>query len=101
MTPLPFVEGKIDSGPAFLANGRLAFTSTRDGNYTTNVWYSTSLTRGMRLWSMDPDGRNVDLASHHSLSQEQGLSCRMVALSPRTEGLDELGRSGRPTPWWR
>ncbi len=72
VTPLPFVEGQIDSGPAFLANGRLAFTSTRDGNYTTNVWYSTSLTRGTRLWSMDPDGRNVDLASHHSLSQEQG-----------------------------
>ena len=71
VTPLPYVEGQFDTGPAFLADGRLAFTSTRDGNFTTNVWGSTSLTRGTRIWTMDVDGRNVDLASHHSLSQEQ------------------------------
>lgn len=69
ITPLPFVPNEIDSGPAFLPNGRLAFTSTRDGHRGTKVSSGTS--RGTRIYTMDLDGRNVDIASHHSLAQEQ------------------------------
>ena len=72
VTALPFVSGEFDSGPAFLPNGRLLFTSTRDGNRSTIVFRTGSNgQRGVRLWSMDDDGRNVDLVSHHSLGQEQ------------------------------
>ncbi len=71
VTPLPFVEGEFDTGPAFLPNGRLAFTSTRDGHMTTLVFTTTASRRGTRIWSMDLDGRNVSLDSHHSLSMEE------------------------------
>src|SRR5690606_36989552 len=68
---LPHVEGAFDAGPAFLPNGRLAFTSTRDDSSSTLV-YSTNATRpGTRIYAMDLDGRNVDLSSHHALAQEQ------------------------------
>jgi MYXO-CTERM domain-containing protein len=71
VTALPFVEGEFDSGPAFLPNGRLAFTSSRDGNYSTLVWGTNLTSRGTRIWAMDIDGRNVDLSSHHSLAREE------------------------------
>jgi len=67
----PFEDGIYDSGPAFLANGRLAFTSNRDKHTTTVVWRSTGSSEGTRIWSIDLNWKNLDLASHHSLSQEQ------------------------------
>ena len=67
----PFETGIYDSGPAFLANGRLAFTSTRDNHTTTVVWRSTGSGIGTRIWSIDLNWNNLDLDSHHSLSQEQ------------------------------
>ncbi len=70
-TELPGLDAVFDTGPAFLANGRLAFTSTRDGNTSTMVWGTNSSRPGTRIWTMDLDGRNVDLASHHSLSMEE------------------------------
>jgi hypothetical protein len=71
VTALPTVDGAIDAGPAFLPDGRLAFTSTREESMTTLVWRSTGTGRGTRIWTMDLDGRNADIASHHSLSHEQ------------------------------
>ena len=70
-TVIPYVSGVWDSGPAFLSNTRIAFTSTRDGNASTLVFGTGSVSDGTRIWSMDIDGRNIDLSSHHSLSQEQ------------------------------
>ncbi|KGJ95942.1 PD40 domain-containing protein [Thalassotalea sp. ND16A] len=67
----PFEPGIYDSGPAFLANGRIAFTSNRDGNTSTVVWRTTASAQGTRIWTIDQNWRNLDLASHHSLSQEQ------------------------------
>ena len=66
-----FVPGVYDSGPAFISNTRIAFTSTRDGNTTTIIWGTTGSRAGTRIWTVDIDGKNPDLASHHSLSQEQ------------------------------
>ncbi|AKT43847.1 MYXO-CTERM sorting domain-containing protein [Chondromyces crocatus] len=68
---LPHVAGTFDTGPAFLPNGRLAFTSTRDGHTSTLVFGTTNSSPGTRIWSMDLDGNNLDIASHHSLAQEQ------------------------------
>lgn len=70
-TVFPFVDGVWDSGPAFIDDFRLAFTSTRDGNTSTLVPGTTSSGLGTRIWTIDLDGRNPELASHHSLSQEQ------------------------------
>ncbi len=67
----PFEDGIFDSGPAYLANGRLAFTSNRDKHTTTVVWRSTQSSEGTRIWSIDLNWKNLDLSSHHSLSQEQ------------------------------
>ncbi len=73
ITSMPFVSGIYDSGPAYLTDNRIAFTSTRDGNTHTSVWRMGSSGKGTRIWAMDlfPFGSNLDLSSHHSLSQEQ------------------------------
>ncbi|MDR4518177.1 MAG: Ig-like domain-containing protein [Nitrosomonas sp.] len=68
---MPYQAGIYDSGPAFISNERIAFTSTRDEHTTTVVWGSTASKLGTRIWTVDVDGKNPDLASHHSLSQEQ------------------------------
>ncbi len=67
----PFEQDIYDSGPAFLVNGRLAFTSNRDKHTTTVIWRSSGSKVGTRIWSIDLNWKNLDLASHHSLSQEQ------------------------------
>lgn len=39
---IPFTASVYDSGPAFISNTRVAFTSTRDEHTTTVVWGSTA-----------------------------------------------------------
>ncbi len=68
-TSIPYEVGVFDSGPAFISEDRIAFTSTRDGNASTQV--GTSHKPGTRIWAVDITGDNMDLSSHHSLSQEQ------------------------------
>lgn len=69
LTPLPHTPGIFDSGPAWLADGRLAFTSTRSGQFSTPVSLSQRLSS--QIFSMDRDGRNVEKASYHALAGEQ------------------------------
>lgn len=71
LTELPHVPGVFDAGPAWLPDGRLAFTSSRDGSRATMVFGTNSSALGSRIFTVDPDGRNLDLASHHGLSQDQ------------------------------
>jgi len=71
ITELPHVPDTFDAGPAWLPDGRLAFTSSRDGNRSTMVFGTNSARLGSRIFAVDPDGRNLDLASHHGLSQDQ------------------------------
>lgn len=71
VSAMPFEEGLYESGPSFLSNGRIAFTSNRDNNTSTNVWRSSGSSIGTRIWTVDRNWKNLDLASHHSLSQEQ------------------------------
>jgi hypothetical protein len=49
--------GVFNTGPAFLPDGRIVFTSTRD-NFVPNKM-TNSGQRAMQLWVMDGDGRNV------------------------------------------
>ena len=70
-TVIPYVEGVWDSGPAFTSNTRISFTSTRDRHASTLIFGSGSVSDSTKIWAMDIDGRNLDLSSHHSLSQEQ------------------------------
>lgn len=71
-TILTYAPGTWDSGPTFIGANRVAFTSTRDEHNTTLIFrgISTSI-RGTRIHSVDLDGKNLSLDSHHSLSQEQ------------------------------
>ncbi len=71
VTALPHTAGTFDTGPAFLPNGRLSFTSTRDGNRSTVVFHTTASRVGVRIWAMDLDGRNADLSSHHSTGVDE------------------------------
>ncbi|VAW42191.1 hypothetical protein MNBD_GAMMA01-1589 [hydrothermal vent metagenome] len=71
VSAMPFVDDIYDSGPTFISENRLAFTSNRDGHRSTLVFRSGSAAVGTRIWTIDIDGSNPDLASHHSLSQEQ------------------------------
>ena len=68
---VPYVNGIWDSGPIYLPNGRIAFTSTRDGNNHTKLFHSNLSELGNRIYSMDQDFKNFTLDSHHSLSIEQ------------------------------
>lgn len=71
VTSLPHEPETFDTAPTFLPNGRLAFTSTRDGHRGTLVFGTNSVRVGTRIWSMDLDGRNLDLSSHHSNTVEE------------------------------
>ncbi len=71
LTALPHTPDTYDTAPAFLPNGRLAFTSSRDGNRATLVFGAGTSRLGMRIWTMDLDGRNVDLASQHSTGVDE------------------------------
>lgn len=68
---LPYTGGVWDAGPAWLNNDRLAFTSTRDNHKTTIFFHTTSSRLGTKIYGVDVDGSNLDVLSHHSLSQEQ------------------------------
>lgn len=71
VTSLPHTPGTFDSGPVFLPNGRIAFTSTRDGARSTLVPGTTSSDISAQIWTMDIDGRNADFASRHSLGRDE------------------------------
>jgi hypothetical protein len=66
---LPHPPGAFDSGPAWLSNGRLAFTSTRSGQFSTPI--EGAQRPASQIFTMDPDGRNVEKASYHALAGEQ------------------------------
>jgi len=66
LTPLPHQAGIFDIGPAWLADGRLAFTSDRMNIYTTLFNYTQS-----QLHAFDLDGRNVQVLSYESFSGER------------------------------
>ena len=61
--------GAIDQSPTWLSNGRIAFISHRSYVFSTVV--ANSSRPSGQIFSMDPDGRNVEKASHHSLGSEQ------------------------------
>ncbi len=68
---MPFQPGIFDSGPTYIDHDRLAFTSTRDQNLSTMVFRTNSNRLGTRIWAINTDWTNLELSSHHSLSQEQ------------------------------
>ncbi|MEP7041936.1 MAG: hypothetical protein ABI843_02670 [Dokdonella sp.] len=71
LTELQHRDGDFDSGPAWLPDGRLGFTSTRDGATATLVHGTNVSQPTSQIWSIDIDGKNADLASHHGLASEQ------------------------------
>ena len=68
---MPFHQGIFDSGPTYIDHDRLAFTSTRDQNLSTMVFRTNSNRPGTRIYAINTDWTNLELSSHHSLSQEQ------------------------------
>lgn len=72
---IPQPPGVYDSGPAWLSNGRIAFTSTRANQFRTLVSVAGNMSgpheRITQIHTMDPDGRNVTRVSEHSLSGDQ------------------------------
>lgn len=72
---IPQPDGVFDTGPAWLSNGRIAFTSTRGNVFRTLVSVFGNISGGhekiSQIYTMDPDGRNVVNVSEHALSGEQ------------------------------
>jgi hypothetical protein len=64
---LPQPAAVFDTGPAWLSDGRIAFTSTRLNIRRANVPTSTSSKLVAQLWTMDADGRNARPSSPHAL----------------------------------
>lgn len=64
----PYTEGIWDSGPAWLSTGRIAFTSNRQHVFRTLIHGSDPASQ---IYTVDPDGENIEVASHHSLGAEQ------------------------------
>ncbi len=71
-TCMPYVKGVFDSGPTYLSNGRIAFTSTRDGHESTISFPKFVSRKGNRIYTMDQNFQNILMNSHYSLSLEQG-----------------------------
>jgi hypothetical protein len=71
VTALPHTPGEFDNAPTWLSDGRLGFSSTRDGARSTMVPGTNNAGFSSQLWSMDPDGRNRLLASSHGLGNEE------------------------------
>ena len=71
ITPLPHTTGTFDSGPAWLPNGQLTFTSSRDNHRATLVKGTNATHVTAQLFTSDPDGRNVDIVSHHALGRDE------------------------------
>ncbi len=60
--------GVFNTGPAFLPDGRIVYTSTRD-NYIPNKPKAHTGLRVMQLWVMDGDGKNQHVIGHFNLSE--------------------------------
>ena len=58
--------GVFNTGPAFLPDGRIVYTSTRD-NYIPNKPKVHTGLRTMQLWVMDGDGKNAHPIGHFNL----------------------------------
>ncbi|MBS1812226.1 MAG: PD40 domain-containing protein [Acidobacteria bacterium] len=59
--------GVFNTGPAFLPDGRIVYTSTRD-NYIPNKPKVHTGLRTMQLWVMDGDGKNQHTIGHFNLA---------------------------------
>ncbi len=59
--------GVFNTGPAFLPDGRVVYTSTRD-NYIPNKPKVHTGLRTMQLWVMDGDGKNAHTIGHFNLA---------------------------------
>jgi uncharacterized protein (TIGR03437 family) len=59
--------GVFNTGPAFLPDGRIVYTSTRD-NYIPNKAKVHTGLRTMQLWVMDGDGKNAHAIGHFNLA---------------------------------
>ncbi|UQA60472.1 MYXO-CTERM sorting domain-containing protein [Polyangium aurulentum] len=71
LTELPFPPGTQNFGPAWLSNGRIAFSSSaRREIYAPMPLCSNNSGYTIQLYAMDADGRNVELVSPHSRASE-------------------------------
>lgn len=59
--------GTFNTGPSFLPDGRIVYTSTRD-NYIPNKPKVHTGLRTMQLWVMDGDGKNQHTIGHFNLA---------------------------------
>ena len=72
VTTLPHEPKTFDSGPAWLSDGRIAFTSTRGNPYQTLVFGATDSNRRIaRIHVMDTNGKNIELTGYHGLGGQQ------------------------------
>lgn len=70
VTPIPQPEGVYDTGPVWLPNGRIMFTSTRSKEFGTSIRDHTPIdTHSLQLWIADVDGKNAANIGPHERDQ--------------------------------
>ena len=66
VTPISQPKGIYDTGPVWLPDGRIMFTSTRSKEFGTTVrWHSPLDNHVLQLWISDADGSNAYNISPH------------------------------------
>jgi len=66
LTALPHVPGVFDTGPVFLPDGNIMFTSTRSNELrSSNFYYTPSDEPVLQLWIADGNGENARRVGPH------------------------------------
>lgn len=92
LTALPYPPDSINFGPTWLSDGRLMFSSARREIYAPMPYYCANNSgRAIQLYTMDVDGRNLELAAPHAAAAElhpmQIVDGRVVSSSWQEFGL--------------
>lgn len=69
LTPLPHPPESINFGPTWTSDGRIVFSSNRRDAYATMPLCDNNPPRSIQLYSMDPDGRNLEIVTPHAISE--------------------------------
>lgn len=68
LTYLPHVAGTFDTGPVFLPDGKIMFTSNRSNDFgISHFYFSPILEKTLQLWTANVDGSGAERVGPHEI----------------------------------